>query len=125
MYTWKLPCDRLGILSDFLNFASDFAPDQLSALRLKHKTGWLSPGNPVCTSRARVNRASAAERGGPPSERHLPLRPRAGRPARAGSSPVEWHTGARRGAGLNLSGALRTRIGTERVLVCRGVKRVC
>ena len=34
MYTWKLPCDRLGILSIsiFLNFASDFAPepDQLS-----------------------------------------------------------------------------------------------
>ena len=30
MYTWKLPCDRLGIFVDFLKFASDFAPDQLS-----------------------------------------------------------------------------------------------
>ena len=33
VYTWKLPCDRLGILSIFLNFASDFAPDQLSDSR--------------------------------------------------------------------------------------------
>ena len=31
VYTWKLPCDRLpGYFVDFLNFASDFAPDQLS-----------------------------------------------------------------------------------------------
>ena len=31
MYTWKSPCDRLpGYFVDSLNFASDFAPDQLS-----------------------------------------------------------------------------------------------
>ena len=31
VYTWKSPCDRLpGYFVDSLNFASDFAPDQLS-----------------------------------------------------------------------------------------------